>query len=189
MSSLLEPSTHQTTTMKPTIQFLCAFALIGTALAQPPENERRGQGGPGGGMARQPIFKALDKDENGELSAEEIAAAPVALLTLDKNGDGKLSTEEVRPVMQPRGDTPAQTAHRIFESFDKNTDGKITADELPERMKAMIEKNDANKDGAVTEEELATQIQKDSPPPAPPGERGPRPEGGPPAPAPTKPDA
>jgi Ca2+-binding EF-hand superfamily protein len=174
--------------MKPTLQFLCALVLLGgTTFAQPPaeekhdhpEGERRGQGGggPGGMMARLPVFKALDKDGDGALSAEEIAGASAALLTLDKDGDGKLSAEEIRPVQQPRGETPAQVAHRTFETFDKNTDGKITADELPERMKAMIERADADKDGAVTEAELTKQIEKDTPPPAPPGERGPRPDG------------
>lgn len=177
--------------MKSTYPFLCATALITSfAFAQAhEEGERRegqGQGGgprggPGGMMARLPVFKAMDKDENGELSAEEIAAAPAALLTLDKNGDGKLSAEEIRPVMQPRGETPAQTAHRTFEAFDKNTDGKLTAEELPERMKPMIERADENKDGTVTEEELTKQIEKTTPPPAAPGERGPRPEGEAPA--------
>ncbi len=171
--------------MKPTITLLCASALITSlAFAQAhEEGERRpggpeGQGGPRGGpggmMARLPVFKALDKDADGALSSEEIAGATVSLLTLDKDGDGKLSAEEIRPVMQPRGETPAQTAHRTFEALDKNTDGKITADELPERMKPMLALADADKDGSVTEEELTKHIEKTTPPPAPPA---PRPEG------------
>ncbi len=187
--------------MKTTLKYLCAIAMLGgVAISTAHEEGERqpgaggpggqgggaprgpgGPGGPGGMMARLPVFKALDKDGDGALSAEEIAGASAALITLDKDGDGKLSAEEIRPVMQPRGETPGQVAHRTFESFDKNTDGKITADELPERTKAMIERADANKDGAVTEEELTKQIEKDTPPPAAPGERGPRPEGEAPA--------
>ncbi len=177
--------------MKKTITILSALALCGGAITHAhEEGERGGQGGggqrgaggpggggPGGFMARLPVMKALDKDQNGELSAEEIAGASAALVALDKDGDGKLSAEELRPVMQPRGETPHQIAERTFEAFDKNKDKKITPDELPERMKAMVERADADKDGAVTEEELEKLIEKESPPPAPRGEGGPRPEG------------
>ena len=177
--------------MKKTIAFLLSLAALGSvALAQPggdnhehPPGQggggQRGAGGPGGFMARLPIVIALDKDKDGALSAEEIAGASAALLTLDKDADGKLSAEEIRPAMQQRGESPHQIAERTLESFDKNKDKKITADELPERMKAMIGRADADKDGAVTEEELEKMIQKETPPPAPPG-GGPRPEGEPP---------
>lgn len=180
--------------MKTTLTFLLGLAALGgVALAQPREEHDHppgqggggqrggGAGGPGGFMARLPIVKALDKDQDGALSAEEIAGASAALLTLDKDGDGKLSAEEIRPVMQPRGESPHQVAERTFEAFDKNKDKKITADELPERMKAMIERADADKDGSVTEEELEKMIDKETPPPAPAGERAPRPEGEAPA--------
>ena len=36
------------------------------------------------------IFKAMDKDKNGELSSEEIEGAVAALKTCDKNEDGKI---------------------------------------------------------------------------------------------------
>src|SRR5260370_3505292 len=39
-------------------------------------------------------------------------------------------------------------------SFDKNKDGKITKDELPERMQFLIEKGDTNKDGALDKDEI-----------------------------------
>jgi hypothetical protein len=39
-------------------------------------------------------------------------------------------------------------------SFDKNKIGKITADELPERMQHLIEKGDTNKDGALDRDEI-----------------------------------
>jgi hypothetical protein len=150
------------------------IALLGTvgfAFAHEEGERAGGQRSPGGMMARLPITKALDKDADGELSAEEIAGATAALLTLDKNGDGKLSGEEIRPVMQPRGETAHQTAHRTLEEFDKNKDGKLVADELPARMKTIIERADEDKDGAVTEEELIKRIEKDAPP------AEPRPEG------------
>ena len=76
-----------------------------------PDGERRGPedrpgAGPGsGGRGRQPgsarpahpVMRVLDADGDGELSADEFANVPSALLKLDKNGDGKISREELRP--------------------------------------------------------------------------------------------
>src|SRR5262245_29967037 len=39
-------------------------------------------------------------------------------------------------------------------SFDKNKDGKVTKDELPERMHYLIEQGDSNKDGALDRDEI-----------------------------------
>lgn len=44
-----------------------------------------------------PLIVALDTDKDGTLSAEELKAAPEALLELDKNGDGELSPRELFP--------------------------------------------------------------------------------------------
>src|SRR3972149_4618822 len=68
------------------------------------------EGGPGtgGGPAgqnqgrpfdpmRMPLMTGLDANGDGELSAEEIAAASEALKKLDENNDGKLSRDELRP--------------------------------------------------------------------------------------------
>jgi hypothetical protein len=51
------------------------------------------------------------------------------------------------------GLTVDQIVERIM-SFDKNKDGKITKDELPERMQDLIAKGDTNKDGALDKEEI-----------------------------------
>jgi hypothetical protein len=59
-----------------------------------------------------------------------------------------------------RGLTVDQIVERIM-SFDKNKDGKITKDELPERMQDLIAKGDTNKDGALDKDEikkLATEL-------------------------------
>jgi hypothetical protein len=39
-------------------------------------------------------------------------------------------------------------------AFDKNKDGKLTKDELPERMHHLIELGDTNKDGALDKDEI-----------------------------------
>jgi hypothetical protein len=50
--------------------------------------------GLGGGPPPLPLMTALDTDHDGQLSPEEIKAAPGMLKTLDQNGDGKLTEDE-----------------------------------------------------------------------------------------------
>ena len=94
--------------MKKTIITLITALLASTAwfaIAQDEDRERNRRGGRGGGdfTSRLPLYKALDKDGNGELSAEEIANASKALRALDKDKDGKLSRDEIAPAFGRRG--------------------------------------------------------------------------------------
>lgn len=64
-------------------------------------------------------------------------------------------------------------------SYDKNGDGKITRDELPERMHALIEQGDRNGDGALDREEIKRLVERSQPFGPPRGGPG-GPGGGPP---------
>lgn len=59
--------------------------------------------GPPPGMAPPPLIDALDADQDGLISAEEISRASQALQSLDRDGDGSLSRRELRPQDGPRG--------------------------------------------------------------------------------------
>ena len=129
----------------------------------------RGPGGPGfggpGGPSPEamlrflPLMKALDADENGELSAAEIENATKRLKTLDKNDDGKLDRAELRP--EPpggmRGGGREFDPGRMVEQMmarDANDDGKLSGDEIPERMRRGMDRIDTNGDGALDEAEI-----------------------------------
>ena len=42
----------------------------------------------------------------------------------------------------------------VFNNFDKNNDGKIEPDEIPERMRRFVDRLDTNGDGTIDEKEL-----------------------------------
>ena len=65
-------------------------------------------------------------------------------------------------------------------SYDKNGDGKVTKDELPERMHGLIEQGDRNGDGALDRDEIRRLAERG--PGGPPfgGPKGGAPKDGPP---------
>jgi hypothetical protein len=103
-----------------------------------------------------------------------------------------LSAEEFKALQEGtdrlrRGPGPARrlTTEDVVErimSFDKNQDGKVTREELPERMQYLIDRGDTNKDGALDREEirkLAAELAKEGSPLAGPGPQGRGAPGGP----------
>jgi len=133
-----------------------------------------------GGMMQTPSFQALDADHDGSISAAEMAGAAGALQALDKNNDGKLTEDEVRPQFGGRGgrgggrggdDGPGETAGPSADDlvttlmgFDKNSDGRLTRDEVPERMQGLFDRADADKNGILTADEIRKSAQTSAPP-------------------------
>ena len=161
------------------------------------------RGGPGDMLRASPIMQALDGDKDNEISAKEIDSSVAALMTLDKNKDGKLTEEELRPNFGDGGRGPGERGRGGFGerggrgpevpggggsveelvgrimAMDKNGDGKLTQDELPERMQSLMTRGDENKDGVLTKEEVTKLAQKEaSASGGGPGELGERGEGG-----------
>ena len=122
-------------------------------------------GGPMGMLQMHPLMKILDTDKDGTLSTSEIANASKALIQLDKNGDGIISVEEMRPdpSTMPGGFAGAggngqfngAMMGQMFERSDANKDGKLTGDEIPERMRDRLKMIDKDGDGAITKSEFA----------------------------------
>jgi len=114
------------------------------------------------------VVAAIDTDADGTLSAEEIEGASAALKKLDKDGDGKLTRKELMPAPgagrtfsreggPERPFNPEQVTKRLM-NHDKNGDGKLQKEELPEGMQRRFDRLDANSDGAIDAEELKAMV-------------------------------
>jgi outer membrane protein assembly factor BamB len=127
------------------------------------QNQNRGPGGNRpSAMQTDLVLSTLDKDQSKELSADEIAAAPTALLKLDKNQDSKLSEDEVSP---QRGDGGGQgegqrrrrgpgimRMMKANSALDADQSGTIEEGEIKNAV-AALKKLDENGDGKLTDDE------------------------------------
>ncbi|MFK7778237.1 MAG: EF-hand domain-containing protein [Gimesia sp.] len=149
-----------------------------------PQRDRRGgPGGRPDFMQMLPVIAALDTNKDGEISKEEIENATASLKKLDKDKNGKLTRDELLPSFGRRGGDrrgpggaggpsgsggregdrrgPGNRSAFSVDGFienmmknDKNKDGKLTKEELPERMQSMFSRIDTNKDNEVDKAEL-----------------------------------
>jgi len=162
-------------------------AIVGAGSeAQPGPGNRPGgpKGGPGGQKGGpSPLVRAVDDLGLSDSQRQTVVAA---VRDYEDNGrrladmggaslllkmKGIVSPEEytkLRDVAEQsrRGPGRLNTDSIVehFMSFDKNKDGMITKEELPERMQDMFAKGDTNKDGFLDKEEikaLAVQLAKE----------------------------
>jgi hypothetical protein len=83
---------------------------------------------------------------SGLMGALVLVGAAVAQPPDQKQGPGP-------GLVRPARISVEDIVERIM-AFDKNKDGKVTKDELPERMHDLIARGDTNKDGALDREEI-----------------------------------
>lgn len=117
-------------------------------------------------MSRIPVLAALDTDRDGTISAKELAAAPRTLRKADRNGDGDISAEEMRPTFAGQnfgGQVPDRSRAgqgrgsmmmRMFTQGDRNDDGKLSGDEIPEQMRRRLQQMDLDNDGSISKAEI-----------------------------------
>ncbi len=116
-------------------------------------------------IATDPVLMAMDKDHSLEVSAEELAAAPVVLQSFDKNHDGKLTDDELTVPTEPAASTSGSGGSgrrrgmgvirmmKAHSAIDTNGDGTLMAAEITNAAFA-LRKLDANRDGKLTEDEV-----------------------------------
>lgn len=116
------------------------------------------------------VLKKLDKNGDGKLTDDEFRPARPQSGQGGQGGQGGVGGqrgapgekggEPRRPEGQPGGgggpgDNPGSDGDfvtRLFQN-DKNKDGKLTKDELPEALQSIFERADTNRDGAVDRKE------------------------------------
>jgi len=114
------------------------------------------------------VLAALDTDKDGSLSYEESGIDHEKSFEHEmekmKEEQGKHKKHDddddhkenpKKPGAMPQsGSSTASAKVSQWMSFDKNGDGKLTADEIPQRMSAILGKADSDKDNALTPAEL-----------------------------------
>ena len=105
-----------------------------------------------GGVDDDEILQLLDTDYNQTVSFDEIDQGAQRIRGMDANGDKQVSVAEMAAA---RGvDGGAELATQLM-GFDKNKDGKLSADEVPHRMRLILKSADKDRDGLVDRAELA----------------------------------
>jgi hypothetical protein len=90
-----------------------------------------------------------------EMAGADLLAKLKTVLSADDYKKLKEATDRFRA--PPRGDDRRLRVDDVVErllAFDTNKDGKVTRDELPERMQDLIARGDINKDGALDRDEI-----------------------------------
>lgn len=119
------------------------------------------------------LFDKLDANKDGVITSDEVpddkqATFERLVRSGDANGDKKLTKDELvagLKKLQPAADAPAATERpggrpgaagpggagvkEIFSRMDRDGNGKLEKDEIPERMKENLARIDANGDGVV----------------------------------------
>ncbi len=107
-------------------------------------------------LRRLPAFGALDTDDDDDISADEIDAAPASLASLDDDGDGRLSGDELRP---------GRGGPRVFFGSPANlpegsrmmtlgADEELDIADLPPQLRSLLAPADGDGDGTASGMEI-----------------------------------
>lgn len=86
-----------------------------------------------------------------------LTAGTVFLVPVGSAQEAKQEAGTEKKEAKPDGSNPRLGVDDMVDrmlAFDKNKDGKLTQDELPERLQNLIEKGDLDQDGALVKDEI-----------------------------------
>ena len=100
-------------------------------------------------------FQKYDADTDGKVTPAELPQAAV-FKRFDLNGDGQITLEETRGVMGGSSTSDSvpsdiNQGRKLWQKLDKNKDGKLTRDEVPNA--AIFARFDLDGDGTITQDE------------------------------------
>ncbi len=140
-----------------------------------PGGRAEARGGPGGEGRPSPgqMFAHLDKNQDGKLTKDELPERMGdRIMAADSNGDGAVTQAELQAARERMGGRRGPDAQgrgggegrpdpaQLFTRLDKNNDGKLTKDELPEWMTERLMAGDTNGDGVITKAEFEAAREK-----------------------------
>ncbi|HZN34436.1 MAG TPA: hypothetical protein VFB80_11480 [Pirellulaceae bacterium] len=147
---------------------------------------------PGPAVDADALFAKLDANKDGFVTNEEVEGGQKSLFdrlvrNADRNSDKQLSLAEFKAGLapddsprqplagggfpgRPGGGAPQANPRQFFDRLDANKDGKLSKEELPERMREGLARLDADGDGSISPDELARSVGRAGAPgtPAPP---------------------
>jgi HlyD family secretion protein len=130
---------------------IIAEARTGTALTSEDNSDRFGKAA------------APPADANASKAGAE-DKSPTAKSNLPKDTAKAESPKAADPTAKPDAAKKARDARRRprldFAQLDKNKDGKLTKEELPEQMQQFFDRLDTNHDGAVSKQEFDDMVKK-----------------------------
>lgn len=103
-------------------------------------------------------FRRLDVDGNGVITRAEVQAPRISKFTqVDTNNDGKITSAEMIEARNMRlVEETAKCVAIVINKFDRDQDGALSADELPDVDGNLFDRVDANGNGIVSQEEFDT---------------------------------
>jgi Ca2+-binding EF-hand superfamily protein len=148
-----------------------------------PRNGPGGPGGPVGGhrpVQRPPqlssrdadkIFRRLDENHDGKITTSEVpeeyrTALEGMIAVADKSRDNALTKAEFRSALKEMPEAGAQLEEvdpkLIFQQMDRNGDGRVTSDEVPQEHRQLFDRllkdGDKDGDGALSRKEFTAAL-------------------------------
>lgn len=129
-----------------------SLILLSTTASANPDSKPHHRGD---GKLAEKIFDKLDADNDGNLSREEVTKARQNRMKgIDKDKDGYISADDLAAHKAERSAKHQERRHaRFVEHFDKNDDGRVSVEELQSYESGRFARADTDNDGKISREE------------------------------------